>query len=181
MVPLGYMAKIVVGRPTSIVNPIVTEICSVSSCISNDFMKWIDCWKHNGYWLFDSPAVIRSVAKTHNVDLKKPQLFYYEGFELEFHVGTGWRSYFPEPNFHLAVVAPKTKVLRGFDLVTYTCGSSAECSPLSCNGLADQVRVNEYCLCTSFEEAKDIVHSKMIEKCEPGPYRVVAVYSVNWD
>jgi hypothetical protein len=54
MVPAGYMAKRV--QPTNgfhIDNE--ADVYSVSSCISDNFADYIKYWKHNGYWLFDSP------------------------------------------------------------------------------------------------------------------------------
>jgi hypothetical protein len=41
----------------------VVDIFSVSACISEDFADYhIQYWKHNGYWLFDSPEIIRKLA-----------------------------------------------------------------------------------------------------------------------
>ena len=42
MIPLGYMAKRVFARMDWLEAPQVSRICSVSSCISEDFGKWID-------------------------------------------------------------------------------------------------------------------------------------------
>lgn len=48
MIPLGYMAKRVTPGMEWLKAPQVSRICSVSSCISEDFGQWIDAWKHNG-------------------------------------------------------------------------------------------------------------------------------------
>lgn len=69
MVPAGYMAKRVVNRPDWLHSVRVSSIYSLSGCISEDFANYIDCWKHNGYWLFDSPAEILDVAREKKVDL----------------------------------------------------------------------------------------------------------------
>ena len=55
MFPAGYMAKRVAARPDWLPAARVSSIYSVSGCISKDFTDYIKFWKHNGYWLFDSP------------------------------------------------------------------------------------------------------------------------------
>ena len=62
MLPLGYMAKRIVTRPEWLKADRVEEILSLSSCSSEDFADWINYWRHNGYWLFDSPSVIQVLA-----------------------------------------------------------------------------------------------------------------------
>ena len=62
MVPAGYMAKRVVARPDWLPAERVSSIYSVSGCVSDNFAEYITFWRHNGYWLFDSPAVITDVA-----------------------------------------------------------------------------------------------------------------------
>ncbi|GHT15097.1 hypothetical protein FACS1894170_12570 [Planctomycetales bacterium] len=56
------------------------DVYSVSSCISDDFMDYIDYWKHNGYWFFDSPKIIDELAQLEDIDLSGNTLFYYEAF-----------------------------------------------------------------------------------------------------
>jgi hypothetical protein len=63
------------------------DIFSVSGCISRDFADYIDYWKHNGYWLFDSPEIIKSLAKENSIQLEGTSLFYYEAYEMEFRRG----------------------------------------------------------------------------------------------
>ena len=179
MIPLGYMAKRVSAGTAWLKAPQVSQVCSVSSCISEDFGKWIDAWKHNGYWFFDSPRLIEEVATDRMIDLTDTTLFYYEGFEQEYDSETGWALYRPEPSFPLQVVPPGEKTLRGFDVVTYSQGNSPECSPLSCNGLAAEMPVNEFCLLNSLEEAKALLDAGRFTHSEPGPYRIIAVYAVD--
>ena len=56
----------------------------MSSCVNDDFADYLDCWKHNGYWLFDSPEMIQQVAREKSVSLEGARLFFYEAFEMEF-------------------------------------------------------------------------------------------------
>lgn len=179
MIPLGYMAKHVSAGPEWLKAPQVSRIYSVSSCISKDFGKWVEAWKHNGYWFFDAPERIAEVAAERQIDLSGTTLFYYEGFAEEYDSEFGWTAYHPEPSFQLKVVLPDKKALRGFDVVCYSQGNSAECSPLSCNGLAAEMPVNAFCLLNTPEEAKSLLEAGRFIHSEPGPYRVIAVYAVN--
>lgn len=178
MIPLGYMAKVVAARPEWLKAPQVSKIHSVSACISKDFGQWIDAWRHNGYWFFDSPQLIAGIAAEQNIDLGGITMFYYEGFETEYDLETGWRPYQPEPSFPLQVLPPPSKTLCGFDVVTFHGGSTPECSPLSCNGMAAELKANEFCLLPTLEEAVAALEAGHFNNSEPGPYRIIAVYTV---
>lgn len=180
MIPAGYMAKRVSVRPPWLQAAQVVDVCSVSGCISANLTDYVQYWKHNGYWLFDSPAILREIARDHAIDLTGSRLFYYEMHGLEFDDLHGWRSFTPEPAFPTQVVAPTEKVLAGYDVVTFSAGTSAECSPLSCNALALEVETNQHCLLASVEEARRLLEDGRFRNTEPGPYRIVAVYSTQW-
>ncbi len=152
---------------------------SVSSCVSNDFTDYINYWKHNGYWLFDSPEVIRTVARDHSIELGGTTLFYYEAHEEEFD-GKKWKPFAPEPSFPTNIVPPEQKRLAGFDVVTFSGKTNPECSPLSCNSMANELATNAQCLFSTFEEAKKNVDAGVFNNSEPGPYRIFAVYTVDW-
>ena len=171
------MAKLVQERPPSIGAAAVRDILSVSGCISPPFTEYIDYWRHNGYWFFDSPAIIASLAHENGIDLTGSRLFYYEVGEDQF--DGSWEPFHPEGSFPTQVVEPATKNLEGFDVVSFYAGSSPECSPLSCNAIASEVDVNEHCLLRSEEDARRLLQSGRLEHAEPGPYRILAVYSVD--
>ena len=173
MIPVGYMAKRVCKRPDYLRAPSVIDIYSVSGCISEKFADYIAWWKHNGYWLFDSPEIIRNAAQENGIELKGTSLFYYEAYEMEFD-GKNRNPY--RPDFEVNVVQPARKRLEGFDIVTNGPG----CSPLSCNSLAEQIPTNSHCLLDSFEEAYAKLDAGEFNNSEPGPYRVFAVYSTEW-
>ena len=78
------MYKIVVARPDWLKAPGVADIYSVSACVSDYFDDFIKYWKHNGYWIFDTPRIIEDLAKDANIDLSGMTLFYYEAHEQEF-------------------------------------------------------------------------------------------------
>jgi hypothetical protein len=180
MIPVGYMAKYICERPDWLKAPNVVDIFSVSACSSEFFLNdYIPLWKHNGYWFFDSPEIIQAIAQENSIDLHETKLFYYEAHEMEF-TGELWRSFFPEKSIPVNIILPAQKKLEGFDVVTFSVGRSPECSPLECNSLADELPTNSHCLFESFDEAEKHLSAQRFVKCESGPYRIIAVYSVDW-
>jgi hypothetical protein len=179
MIPVGYLAKRSCRKPEALGLPNVEDIYSVGSCVNDDFTDYIRYWKHNGYWLFDSPEIIRAVAQENSVDLRETRLFYYEAYEMQFTEG-GWQPFSPESSILTHVSLPEQKKLEGFDVVTFWAGNAPEHSPLSCNGLAEEIRTNCHCLIDSFDEAEVSLNSGRFRGAEPGPYRIFAVYSVDW-
>jgi hypothetical protein len=179
MIPVGYMAKRVYKRPDWLKAPHVIDIYSVSNCQSANFADYIPFWKHNGYWFFDSPEIIKNVAKENAILLDDTLLFYYEAYEMEFD-GEFWIPWSPEMSFPTNVALPSRKHLEGFDVVNFTARTSPECSGLSCSSLAADLRTNAHCLFASFNEAETNVSNGAFDNSEPGPYRIFAVYSVNW-
>lgn len=181
MIPAGYMAKRVARCPDWLAAADVDDIYSVSSCISENFADYINFWEHNGYWLFDSPDVISTLAERNAIDLKGTELFHYEVYDQQFDgEARRWDSFTPEPSFAMIVEKPAASQLEGYDIVTFFAGTSPECSPLSCNGLANDIRTNRHCLLPSFADAKRLLQEGRFVKCEPGPYRIFAVYSLPW-
>lgn len=49
------------------------------------------------------------------------------------------------------------------------------CSPLSCNGMAEEISVNEFCLIDDLETALAAARRFGVEQPEPGPYVIVEV------
>ncbi|MGA2022144.1 MAG: hypothetical protein ABSH02_16245 [Candidatus Sulfotelmatobacter sp.] len=173
------MAKRVIKRPDWLKAPHVIDIYSVSNCQSENFADYIPFWKHNGYWLFDSPEIIRNVAKDNAIQLEGTSLFYYEAYEEEFD-GERWIHWSGEPSFPTNVVVPSRKELEGFDVVNFTARTSPECSGLSCSSLARDLHINAHCLFASFNEAETNLSNGAFNESEPGPYRIFSVYSVDW-
>jgi hypothetical protein len=94
--------------------------------------------------------------------------------------GKTWARYEAESSLRTNVIPPQEQVLEGFDVVTFYAKNAPECSPLSCNGMAEEIRTNQHCLLESFAEAYDRVNGGAFKNTEPGPYRIFAVYSVEW-
>jgi hypothetical protein len=179
MIPVGYMAKRIMIRPDWLQTKRGVDIFSVSGCVSENFADYIPYWKHNGYWFFDSPQSIQQLAQEHSINLDGTKLFYYEVYEMEYDEQEHeWMEFEPEESFTTNVMMPSSKTLEGYDLVSFSMGTSPECSPLSCNDLAAEVEANSHCLLDSFEQAKQLLESDKFTRVEPGPYRIFAVYSV---
>lgn len=179
LIPLGYMLKRVASPPPDWMDaPNVSAVHSLSNCVSDDFGNYINLWRHNGWWLFDSPDAVRDAARELGVEPDAFNLFYYEAYPLEFDANSGaWRPFSPA-DFPTAVSPPQSAEHSGFDIVTYSCGTSPECSPASCNAMARELAVNSVCLLDSFEGAKAAIESGALAAAEPGPYRIISVYKL---
>lgn len=160
-------------------NQSVKQIYSVSDCVSDDFANWIDDWQHNGFWFFDSPEIMARLAVKHGVDLSTMKLFFFRVHECQWNdEAAKWELFEPDESLQTNVLLPASSVFEGYDIVTHTYGTMAECSPLSCNHMAEKIRVNSNCLLDSLEEAKTLIETGAFHQCEPGPYRIFAVYSL---
>jgi hypothetical protein len=179
LIPAGYLAKRVCARPDGFSASHVVDIYSVSSCISENFADYIQYWKHNGFWLFDSPEIIQTLAKEHSIPLEGTSLFYFEVFDQEFD-RKRWQPFEPESSFATNVIIPSRKQLEGFDVVTFSARTNPECSRLSCNSMAAELATNAHGLFPSFKEAESNLTHGACKDSEPGPHRIFAVYSVNW-
>ncbi len=179
MIRVGYMAKKVAKKPDSLRTAQVEDIYSVSGCISPNFADYINFWSHNGYWFFDSPEIIRDIAQKNQIDLTGTTMFYYEVYELQYYEDESkWSAFSPEKSFLTNVVVPPQKKLMGYDIVSFQSGNTPECSYLSCNYMAERLKVNRHCLLESLTEAKQLLNNKVFVGCEPGPCRIFAVYQV---
>ncbi len=106
------------------------------------------------------------------------RILYYEVYEQQFddkqHL---WQPFESEEAFTTNVELPDPKQLLGFDVVSFNVQTGPECSPLSCNNLAESIEVNERCLLKSFDDAKKLLENGAFHESEPGPFRIFAVYS----
>jgi len=179
MIPAGYMSKKVLVRPSWLDVETVDDIYSVSGCISDPFAYYINYWKHNGYWFFNSPSDIKRLAKEENLDLTATTLFYYEVYEKEFdEESREWSVFAPEPSIPTHVQKPTDAQLVGYDVTSFSAGTSPECSPLSCNSVAKELAVNRHCLFDTFDQAFQALEGGRFNDSEPGPFRIFAVYRI---
>ena len=157
----------------------MADIFSVSNCISRDSTDLNKYVPNNQYYMFDTPEIIENLASEENIDLSESALFYYEVYEYEFNGDSKeWVAFTPNTSIGANVQIPADKQLQGFDVATFSVNLSVECSPLSCNSLANKIPVNQHCLFNRFEEAKAALEQGLFECSEPGPYRIFAVYTI---
>lgn len=179
MIPAGYMLKEIRSRPESLKAPAVVDIYSVSGCVAKYFAHYIGFWEHNGYWLFDAPEIVCALAERTHAKLDELHLFYYEVYDRQYdEKGKTWRPFGPEPSLKTEVKPPEIIQPAGYDVVSFFAQTSPECSPLSCNSLAESLKVNAHCLLNSFEKAKQALEHGLFDNTEPGPFRVFAVYRI---
>lgn len=179
MIPAGYLYKRVVVRPDGFADARVVDICSVSGHINAAFADYFAHWRHNACWLFDDPATMRDIAAAEGIDLAGMTLFYYEVLAEQFEeAARSWASIPGSWRAASAMRPPATKTLLGYDVVTFSQGNAPECSPLSCNGLSTRVAINAHCLLDTCAAACEALEKGVFYNSEPGPFRVLAVYSV---
>ena len=173
MTDAGYFAKHVAPKPARLPEPAVHEICSVSHCISVAPDNWVEPWLHNGFGWFNRIADALGVvpAEWRN----EFRLFAYRIHPEIFR---------PEGRVRLVIPAdvkpdpiPETFRSLGFDSANRSKADviGFECSPLSCNGMAAELAVNEFCLFPSLDAAIAGAEQFAVEQPEPGDYYVVEV------
>lgn len=168
---VGYLAKIIEPRPEWLKAPAVDDICSVSECISKAPANRWQAWKHNEYGFYESQDDAWSVIAS---EARRYDMFAFEALCFR---GLDGRI----DSAKLACVAGQIPVdfeFLGFDIVTRSGDASMECSPLSCNRVAESIATNSHCLIASEELAIEAL--QMISApgfgAEPGPYYLFKVY-----
>ena len=175
MIPVGYMYKEVCSKPDWLKTDAVVDIYSVSDCVSSDFNEW----ERNGYGLFDSPQIMEGKAKQKSIDLSEMKLFFYKASDKQWDENEQkWEDYQPKNIFKTDVQLPKETKLEGYDVVSFFNNTWCECSPLSCNHLAESITVNDHCLLNTYEDALELTKSGELKDCSPSPYRIYEVHSV---
>ncbi|BDY04761.1 hypothetical protein F0521_18020 [Ferrimonas sp. YFM] len=181
MVPMGYMAKRIIAKPDWLKNANVKRLFSVSGCNSHNLI----CAEQdesllNGHWMLNRRAEADRALVVEADDDAQPQTFYYELYPEQWNDCLGeWEAFSVDSKRAVTIEVPQSPTLEGFDIVSFAFGSQPECSLLSCSHLAERVCVNEQCLLPTLEEAKTLLASGEFHGCEPGPYRILAVYSLN--
>lgn len=176
---VGYMSKKVVSGADALADVGIEDICSVSGCISKFFADYINHWRHNRYWFFNLAADLDDLCRQEKIDISANTLFFYEVFERQYDADhRTWEIFDPDAPMQTSVMHPAKAMLLGFDVTTFSAGTSPECSPLSCNSLADEIAVNRHCLFDTFDQAVEALEAGKFGNSEPGPFRIFAVYRV---
>jgi hypothetical protein len=172
---IGFFPKKVALRTEWFKNPVVRDICSVSTCISTGPENWVDKWEHNTTtWMFDRPEDARSVLDPTDMGFT---VFAYRVFPVLFE-GEATQAWDVCPCLSCDLSGFE---FLGYDIVSRCGGTNFSCSPLSCNNGCETIQVNEHCLIddldTAWNTAERIAaESKAHGNWEPGPYCLVEVY-----
>jgi hypothetical protein len=175
MVPVGFFAKRLGGNDGWLPSH-VHEICSVSRCMATVPDDWILSWQHNKYFFFDSEAIACEIASSLAPDF---DVFAYRVLPRRFDkIG----------ETEITINAPFVQSISdnyrliGYDAVecwqALEKGMPIECSPLSCNQMAEEVAVNRFCLIDDFDAALETTRRFGLETdgVEPGPYYLFEVW-----
>jgi hypothetical protein len=173
---IGYFARPTSARPAGFEPNHVEWIASVADCVGHQtgFDEHFD-WQDNGMSLYDTPELAWSIVP--EALRSQCDLYAYWTFPVHFVLGR-------QVPFKLKCVNPvpmdDTFSRLGYDLVSREHGCQFNHSPLSCNGLAEQVTVNRYCLLDTAEEAFALAPTLEVPgqpmRGEPGPYHIVEVW-----
>ncbi len=177
MVFLGYRAKHP-WRPDAAWDPQeetgVLEVCSASDSLSEPAPEWEKRWDYNGAACYaDAGEAIAAVPPGERSDYRVFAYWLLDPAAL-------FDPAFPRvPGSD----GPSDFEALGFDVVEILLRSASGParlpgfghSPLSCNLLAREVRVNRYCLVDDREEALRLVARFNREQPEPGTYFAVLV------
>lgn len=149
------------------------EICSVSECISKGPPGWIDAWKHNEWFVFDSEELAWERVPG---DRAPYDMYAYKMFPIKFDGDLTPVKVEPTAAGDLTDYE-----FLGYDMVSRTYSAEFDHSPLSCNYGHQEFRVNKRCLIDDLAYAWGIASeiaasAKQKGDWEPGPYYMVAVY-----
>jgi len=161
----------------------VREIASVSSCISSRASNWVDRWDFNRSTCWNDER--SALAKVPAESLPHFQLFSYRLLPILFDksgdpTAVSIDHVFPDTLPALPVEPDLSQHLRlGYDIVERPSLSilGFGCSPLSCNGMAAEIAVNQYCLLDDIDDAIAVAKRFGTEQPEPGPYIIIEVLS----
>jgi hypothetical protein len=173
VIDAGYFAKVVAPTPGWLDVHGVREICSVSRCISCGAEDWVEYWRHNEFGWYNAIEDAWSVVPV--ADRPRYKLFAYRMSTMRFRKGKPLEVPVPA-DVHPDPIS-ETFVSLGYDAVSKSMETvlGFECSPLSCNSMAEEIPANEYCLFATEAAAAASAQAFSVEEPEPGDYYVVEV------
>ena len=173
MIVGGYFPKRITPKPETMAAPLVHEICSVSGCISAGPDDWVKIWLHNWWGWFN--RVSHALKAVPPADTSKYRIFAYSLYPEFFRKGKSVSVRVPDD------VKPEP-LHDDFQSIGFDAASKSmetilgfECSPLSCNSMAVELDVNEFCLFPTLEDAIAGAKRFSEEEPEPGDYYVIEV------
>ncbi|TRW89118.1 hypothetical protein FK535_02330 [Mycolicibacterium sp. 018/SC-01/001] len=173
---VGFLARAVAPRPDFLARAPITDVCSVSEHLSPGPPDRFDRLVHNTAGAYDTEALAWSVVP--EAERSAYTLFAYRAMCVRFDGGDSepWSPADEWPGLS-AVADLSTYVSIGYDIVNTSIGMWFDCSPLSCNSIAEEHPVNAHCLIDDLEVATGLarVFANDGAHVEPGPYHVVEV------
>jgi hypothetical protein len=194
---IGYFPRRQTGPPPNYqLPPGVAEIANVGHYTSDGPANWIDQWRHNAMWFFDSEALARKViTDAIQIDIESdPQRDPPWRVKLSREPGCSYDFYaykvFPccfvdgrREDYDLSGLncepLPADYERLGYDAVSGEGVANLACSPLFCNGRAGDIPVNRFCLIDEPERAlalAQVFSGSHGNGCEPGNYFVLEVW-----
>lgn len=172
---IGFLARKVAPRPDFLVHAPIDDVCSVSEHVSPSAPDRIERGAHNSAGYYDTEALAWSTVPEGEADAYT--LFAYRAVPLRFDDDCEpWSPADEWPGLPAHTdLSPYAPI--GYDIVNSSFGEWFECSPLSCNGIANQYAVNRHCLVDDVEAAMELGRLFAGEHLpvEPGSYFVVEV------
>jgi hypothetical protein len=174
---LGYSARRT-EAPSDWVSFGVEEVCSAADHVAQRPDGWVERWDFNRACCHDTEAIALAAANGES------------GFRVLAYALV--EAKLDEASNEIAITAdsilieglsdlpagpvPSGLVSLGYDVVCINRSHmDFDCSPLSCNGLAREIRVNRHCLVDDLDEAMRLAQRFDREQPEPGSYYVVQV------
>jgi hypothetical protein len=197
LIPIGYFPRRQTGMPKGYrAPPNVTEIASVGHYSSDGPTNWVDQWRHNEMWFFDSEALARKViADAIQIEVEadrqrdppwRVKLSREVGVTYDFYAYKMFPCWFVDGRQEAYDLSglnceplPADYERLGYDAVSREGVANLECSPLFCNGRAADIPVN--CFCLIDEPERVLALAQMFSGshgngCEPGDYFVLEVW-----
>lgn len=178
MIPVGYVRKLKTARPTWMDAPQVESVVAVSGCLMRPVVDVFTLGGFNGWFFFDAPSSFEPALQELGANFDETLLLYFEVYEEAYDEQARTWNPVPLPEEAVNVSPPIHARLLGFDVTSFSMSSTAECSGLSCNGIASEVEVNAHGLFATLEEAKAALIDGFFDGSEPGPFRIFAVHEV---
>ncbi len=178
MIDAGYFPKQITPMPEWQATMGVVEVCSVSNHIAKPPGGWIERWLHNDFGWFNRECDALAVVPAGQRGTYR--LYAYRILPAFFRHGSRQAFVLPA-NVHPDPVPESFRSL-GYDSVSKSIepGFTFECSPLSCNLLATEIKANACCLFDSLADAVAGAVRFSIEQPEPGDYYVGEVLERPW-
>src|ERR1700744_3281073 len=106
--------------------PIVEQVCTASTCCGmRPNVDWINLWRHNDMWLYDSPELAWNILS----EEEKPECEVHAYRMLPVLFDRGQQQPFQVPPLNVQPLPASYKRL-GYDVVSRPTGNAFGCSPL---------------------------------------------------